>query len=107
MIGFEGMSYDRVMRLISQLPVKSRFMKKFHKVEPSWDTDYLLAGIIDCIRENSWLTWNVHFDKKNRSKLPERFYRPGDKVKDSGPKEIPKAVLDKLLKQKETSNGSI
>ena len=103
MVGFEGMSYDRVIRLASQLPIESRLMKKVHKIHQHWDLHYLLANLIDVIQENTWVTGNAHLEKSKRGKFPKRFYRPGDLLEKEA-RIIPKVVLDKLLKQKE-NNG--
>jgi hypothetical protein len=101
------LSYDRVYRLIGQLPDISRTKKKALDIDGVWNTEHLLAFLIDAINVNTWVAANHGVPPSKQSKPLDRFYRPGDSPK-KDVKKFDKVAYARLLllqEQERLRNG--
>lgn len=92
-VDLQGLFYDppevdpkRAMALVEGLPQDSRTMARLRGAPDSagWDTNsYLLASLIDVVRENTFV--NMQVRTKKRLKPFEQVPVPGVKKKKKGP----------------------
>lgn len=77
----------RLAVLIRGLPADALTVQRLN-VEATWSTtDYLLASVLDTLRDANWLTVELNKKKHTRNPQPERIPRPGD-----APREAPQLV---------------
>ncbi|MFE3409449.1 hypothetical protein ACFXMT_14265 [Streptomyces mirabilis] len=64
--------------LIWGLPPDSATRQAINKGKPLWSTtDFLLADLIDCVQYNTFAVANKDVPKKDQSKPPTPYPRPG------------------------------
>lgn len=64
--------------LIWGLPPDSATRQAINKGKPLWSTtDFLLADLIDATQNNTWAVANKDIAKKDQSKPPKPYPRPG------------------------------
>lgn len=102
-MGLPGLSYDRVIRLIGQLPNESRYLKKkMQGLDYEWTTEqYMLAQIIDSLAAIIWQNANANTKPGKQSRKPKPLQRPSDLVKPNNkPSFNSKEMLEALKSQK-------
>jgi hypothetical protein len=64
----------------------------------SWSvTDYLLANLIDCVRELNWTLIKVNANKNAHIKKPDPVYRPGLKQQQAAQRKSSWMDLPRML----------
>ena len=70
----------RLAVLVRGLPAESSTVRALHD-EAAWTTtDYLLASVLDTLRQGNWLTVEVNKKKGTKNPQPDPVPRPGDAV---------------------------
>jgi hypothetical protein len=102
-MGLPGMSYDRVIRLIGQLPNESRYnLKKMQGLDYEWTIEqYMMAQVIDSLSAIIWQNANANTKPGKQTKKPTPIQRPMDISKPKRPALNSKEMLEALNKQKE------
>lgn len=74
----QRLSLRRLAVLVRGLPADALTVQALH-IEASWGTtEYLLAEVLDTLRQANWLTVELNKKKNARNPQPERVPRPGD-----------------------------
>jgi len=74
----QRLTLRRLAVLVRGLPADALTVQALH-VEASWSaTEYLLAEVLDTLRQANWLTVELNKKKSARNPQPERVPRPGE-----------------------------
>lgn len=64
--------------LIRGLPADSATRMAMNESQPLWSrTDFILADLVDAANATAWVTANKDVERRNQSKFPEPYPRPG------------------------------
>jgi hypothetical protein len=78
----QRLTLRRLAVLIRGLPADALTVQALH-VEASWSaTEYLLAEVLDTLRQANWLTVELNKKKSARNPQPERVPRPGEPARE-------------------------
>lgn len=94
------LSPRKVDVLIRGLPADSATRMAMNERQPLWSrTDFILADLIDATNSVAWITANKEVPKRNQSKFPEPYSRPG--MEKAGAHRTAKISADALLSFRE------
>lgn len=72
------LSPRKIAVLIRGLPADSATRMAMNKSEPLWSrTDFILADLVDATNSVGWIAGNKDVPRKDHSKYPEPYPRPG------------------------------